>query len=820
MFNEQTTDILDVLPYFSFEDDSAVMKDGRIAIACSFEGVQEESWSEKDYQLAGKTFESALKKLSPGTCITKTDIHYPSEKEEIEEEGTTYLDKKEREYFKNSIKLKGKSYMFFTFLPGSVKKSTALNNTFTAENVSNKNLKTKDLNKLRELANKEFEEFHTILEGIENISLKRLTEEEFELLAYQFLNLDFDQEAFELYNEIDNSNPNQMVLGNKMVKNITLKGQAEEIEFANLKSYTENGKIPKSWIFPLTHELRVPHITTQTMQILVKEKALSGFDKEVEIVGGLINLIPRLANLAPRNGQIVDFLEEIRLREVGLVNFGLQVTLFSENLEEHKKSINLTKNAFNKINHSTYILESFDNTTLFFACLPGNASDMYRTILMPMDVAAAHFNLTQEFRGDQTGVSYLNRHGTPIRFEYDHRLVDKKNELVIGPTRSGKSFSIGHRILDYYLNGNITLIIDKGGTYKNLINNLDGRYLENSEENPIRINPLLLDKDDNGYILSKDDMIYLKTFFMIIWKNREKGEIASNAEDAALMWIIEEYYKKVNLELQSNPDLLPKLKHFYDWYKGFIVERKEKNDENFVEFENDFDFINFLNVLKPFAHGNYAKIFDVEDNKLLSDEKLICFDLGNLDKDPFIFRIMTTVIIQLILNYIKRFPDKKKWIPIDEAWSLFTGEMGDFIAYMFRTILKANGKSTVITQGAEDFAKCPIGHILVDNAGILTILNHAGQDYDKLQDILSLTDHEINLIKSIRMMKGREQFVRHQELRSTVLLLEACPHEYAILTSQPDERNHLVALKEKYGNIWRATDEWVKDFEAGAIRKN
>lgn len=813
---EKTTDITEHLPYFSYESDMMILKDGRVVVGCSIDGIIEETWSAKDYEVFSKLLESGLKKLSAGTCITKTDIYYPNKKKVSS--ASTFIEKKAEEYFKNRNNLSHQSYMYLTFLPGSISKATALSNTFTSENDSNANLNTKELNKLKKLAEKEFDEFQNILSGEENLKITRLDDYQLELLAYQYFNLDFEQKDFQLYCEIDNTSSSQLSVGNKLVNNITLKGQATNIEYSNLKSYTEKGKIPKSFIYPLTHELGVPHILTQTMQILVKEEALSGFDKEVEIVGGMMGIIPRLQKLSPRNDQITEFLEEIRLREVGLVNFGLQVSIFSETPQEQKKNIDITKSAFNKINHSTYTIESFDNANLFFAAAPGNASEIYKSILMPMDVAIAHYNFTKEFKGDDTGVTYCNRHGALIKFNYDHVAVDKKNENVVGPTRSGKSFTVGHRIIDFIEKNGIVIILDKGGTYKNLIQNLGGKYFENSDKNPIRINPLLIQKTDGEYQLSKDNMIYLKTFFMMIWKNKDRGEKPTNAEESGLMWVISSYYKAVNNELKTDSNLIPRIPHFFDWYKEFLENSREEKE--FVEYSSDFDFTNFLNVLKPFAHGIYAETFDVVDNKLLTDEKLICFDLAGLEKDPFMFRIMSTVIIQLIMDYIKLYPKVKKWIPIDEAWSLFSGDMGDFIAYMFRTILKANGKSTVITQSASDFEKCEIGQILIDNAGILTILNHAGQDYEKLQDVFSLTSHELDLVKSIRKMKGREHFIRHQDLRSQVVNLEAHPHEYAILTSQPDERNHLLDLIDKYGTIQRATDEWVKDFNAGAIIKN
>ena len=66
-------------------------------------------------------------------------------------------------------------------------------------------------------------------------------------------------------------------------------------------------------------------------------------------------------------------------------------------------------------------------------------------------------------------------------------------------------------------------------------------------------------------------------------------------------------------------------------------------------------------------------------------------------------------------------------------------------------------------------------------------------------------------ISSIRVNKQfRELFIK-QGVNSTIFLLEVPPAEHAVLTSNPVERNHLIALKKEYGNLEGAIKQWEED---------
>jgi len=65
-----------LLPVLSFEKDLMVMKNGRVAIGFSFDGVEMEQWSANDYHNAGQIFDASLKSLPKNSIVQKIDIYY------------------------------------------------------------------------------------------------------------------------------------------------------------------------------------------------------------------------------------------------------------------------------------------------------------------------------------------------------------------------------------------------------------------------------------------------------------------------------------------------------------------------------------------------------------------------------------------------------------------------------------------------------------------------------------------------------------------------------------------------------------------------
>jgi hypothetical protein len=382
--------------------------------------------------------------------------------------------------------------------------------------------------------------------------------------------------------------------------------------------------------------------------------------------------------------------------------------------------------------------------------------------------------------------------------------------------------SEGAFILQAHQRGDMMVIFDKGGSYRNLFSSIGepvAKYLEHTEANPFRLNPFFapfkeLPDGTRKYLLSPDKVTILRTFIGLLSKDKEKNEQFTTAESAITMRLIPLYY-----EYAGRQPGVPTLKKFTDWLREQWVTILSETEKR------EFDVERLLIVLHPYTEGVYGAILNNEEEIDLAHYKLLCFDLENIQKDKTLYPIVTMLLVELVMQHIAKFPTIYKQIKFDEAWSFFVGDMEDFIEYAFRTVRKHNGRITIITQSVADIKNSGVGEMMLNNAHIISLLNHSGQDLNLVQEVLKLDDREIAQIASMRMsMKtwdgrrgGREVFIKRKNVDSRVYGVEVPMLVAPILTSEPNERNHFNKLKGKY-EFNRAVLEWVKDKEAGVIK--
>ena len=231
-----------------------------------------------------------------------------------------------------------------------------------------------------------------------------------------------------------------------------------------------------------------------------------------------------------------------------------------------------------------------------------------------------------------------------------------------------------------------------------------------------------------------------------------------------------------------------------------------------------FPFDGFCLVMEIFTTGKYKELLNSDDTIDISDYKMVCFDLARIKDDMLLYPIITLLLIELTMDVIRKYPDDKKHIIMDEAWSMLTDEMGGFVQYMFRTIRKCNGGMTIVTQSVIEL-DTEIGRIIKNTSETKIILNHTNESaIIEVGKAFGFTQNEIKKIASIRVNKECREFFMKQGTNSYVLVLEAPLAEQAMLTSNPVERNHLNRLKEFYNHVTSyAIDQWVEDYKSGKI---
>lgn len=813
-----------MLPYLGYEDEAMILKDGRICFFYEVDGVEYEGWKEEDYQAMVDLLEASLREMPLGTTLTKTDIYFRKQNQ-LKPINQSYIEAKRVEHFNKRKSLEHQSYIVLSFAHEKAQKPTP-NSTILAR--KGKNLPAILLKGIQERiikAKAKASEFYSLMNEMHGVTFRKMPLEEIKLSICRYLDLDFEKEQIDVSSEIEKKH-NYLQVGNQIVSAVSLYGQGETLMPFTERRYNDKGFI-NPYATSIHFPLQVPHIVTTTLTTVDMEKTLKPFKTEVLINKQLSGNSPLTRGSNDRALMVEQSIDEVRRRKDGFVELSVNILLFSDNYEEMQQSIEKTQQAIKSIYQAKYLKESWDIANIFFSSLPGNGWETVRTLMMPTKNALPYSHFQKPYISDDSGELLTDRFGRPTRVDLNRSDLTSKNRLIVGPTGSGKSFTEGVFISTAHERGEIQVIIDKGGSYKNLIKSLDGQYFEHKADSPMRFNPFATEMDPDGlYILSPDKKIVLVTFIKLLWKSTEHQEYLTKAENSLLLIWLEAYYDHLNEQkkVAANDEKIPvpTLRGFVYFIKTFHETKIKEKDAEYLRQKEFFNVNHFHTVMHPFIEGNYAEIFNAEDVLELSNYPLICFDLEGVQQDKTLYPIITMLVIELVFTHIAKFPDNLKHVILDEAWSFFTGEMAEFIALMYRTIRKNNGTATIITQSAQDILDSELANALIQNTQIYIILDHKGKSTEPLRKI-GLEDFHIRKIESIRkhwfidpkngIKGGRELFIKREDKSYNIYAIEVPIEQYVLLTSHPPERNHFNKLQKKYP-LSRAIEEWKRDKEA------
>ena len=230
-------------------------------------------------------------------------------------------------------------------------------------------------------------------------------------------------------------------------------------------------------------------------------------------------------------------------------------------------------------------------------------------------------------------------------------------------------------------------------------------------------------------------------------------------ERSVLNELILHYYLEYNEKIKkdSSLTLLPSISGFYEYIIDYMDSHSE--DLEYKKQSGSFNFNEFLLCLKPFAVGQYKEVLNSDEYEDLAAHKLICFDMKKIKTNPILYPVVGMLITELAADQLARYPKINKWIYMDEAWSMLSDTMTDFIELMYRTIRKNNGSMCIITQGINEMMTSPIGKAIKINAATKIILRHTDtEEAGILSKEFAFTQHEKEKILSLSTAYSQRNF--------------------------------------------------------------
>jgi len=169
-----------------------------------------------------------------------------------------------------------------------------------------------------------------------------------------------------------------------------------------------------------------------------------------------------------------------------------------------------------------------------------------------------------------------------------------------------------------------------------------------------------------------------------------------------------------------------------------------------------------------------------------------------------------------ITNFVSQadMKPKRKFLLIDEAWSLLKlKNTAEFITNSFKTYRKYHCSTVAITQEIVDLMGNACGIAIQANAANKVFLKQEPNVIDSLKTFASLTEIEIELLKSVETQKGKfsEALVISDSSRGVIRLVPD-PLLYWLATSDAKENDYLENMIQKFeGRYLEALKECAKE---------
>jgi hypothetical protein len=450
-----------------------------------------------------------------------------------------------------------------------------------------------------------------------------------------------------------------------------------------------------------------------------------------------------------------------------------------------------------RMNGASGLTEDIAQRRIFLSSLPGLAGDDKREIDLLSCHAADLLPLEMPWTG--TPRSPLMLIETPYRqlipfSPFDPDLSDA-NMLVAAASGHGKSMMTGQMLLQAARQDTRVSIIERGDSYRNLVEYMGGQMITMALDSEQTLNPWDLESGEREP--SREQVAFLKglTRHML-------GDIeASDLLDNVLVDAIERTYRRAAMRpgntIPTFGDLRDELQYYQD------ADRNER-----VMEEARLAAFKLRNWVSP--GGVYENLFD-RQTTLKLDSPWIYFNVEKLKDDPRLESAMSLLIAWATTKRASGKSSHKSITVLEECWMLLESPfLADLVVQLYRTARKRNGAVWGVSQAIEDFtgttqAPNTFGAAILKNTTIKIIGRQTGS-LDVLREFLHLNETTLNEIKNLgHTQKGRKSdfiVVIGEKAETThTLRVVLSPIEYWIMTTYPRERWYRAWWMKKHSEL-------------------
>jgi type IV secretory pathway VirB4 component len=459
-------------------------------------------------------------------------------------------------------------------------------------------------------------------------------------------------------------------------------------------------------------------------------------------------------------------------------------------LEEAERKIDSRRQqllyAIARMNGAKAVAETLAKKRLYFSSLPAMGEADKRDQDLLTSNAADLLPVETPWRGTLRSPLILLE--TPYRqlipfSPFDPGLSDA-NMLVMAKTGGGKTVMVQQFLLMAARDNPLISIIERGDSYRPLVELMGGRMITMSLDTDQTINPWDLPEGEREP--SKDQVAFLKnlTRHMLGEGGAEDTELLDNLITEAILCTYKRAGIRPSCPIPTFSDLRDELSQWRD---------EEKNQR--VMDEAHLAAIKLRSWCGE--KGVYAKLFD-RPTTISLDNPWLFFNVEQLSDDRRLETAMSLLIAHATSQRASGKAGRRSITVLDECWFLLDSPvLAPEVVQLFRTARKRNASVWGMSQTAEDFVGTELnprvhGAGIVKNATTKIIGQQPG-DVTALREHLHLNETALNQIKHFSApLKGKRSdalIVIGEKADTThTIRMSPTPVDYWIMTTYARER--------------------------------
>lgn len=811
-------DIIEFIPIQNIDDDGIIYgENAEITVGVKLMLPEVYLLSEKEINELQQDWVSLMKSLPEGTKIQKQDFYYVKEYRN-EKDFNYLLDKKNTEHYLGRPVLNSYSLVYFTFpKETNGKKVDVLTRRFKTPVRGNLG----GIEKRVEEVNKTMQGIIQRINGFKGYKAKRMDGKEVLNEIYKYITQKYDEEiSVEKLPEIEVTKEGYLKVGQRLLGVISLMEEGGFVEPAinpktspgeNYKegvSYQNKIKSKTGYAFPIHGGLPVKHCVNTIINIIGNETLINELRSEKNSLNFLATFYePARIKQRVIEGFIQDVLEQ------GFTGSSMTVNVIvdAKDINELDEKCNAVETAFLNMNQSKGYRESYELGGIYFESIPGHSIRGKREIRNVTAQAACYINNEGMYVDDNDGVVFLDRYGKPVVVElWNSKYTNNRNKLIFGPSGSGKSYFINGLVSQTYMKGNHVIILEIGRSTKRNCELHNGLYFDTGNRDNLRFNIFKCETDSLGrYVYrnledkeEQDDKVnFITTVITAIWKGNKE---VSNLEKELVKKSIVRYYEHVNRSESKEINV----KGYYKYLDTFKKEMTPRELQI-------LDIEGLKIMLEKYVSGPYQEVLNGEKEIDIENDRFIVFEMEGVQNDPELFTVVSVIIIEMVLQKIKKLKGVRKSLVIDEALNFLQDpKMGDFIGYLYRTIRKKEGEVYIAAQNVKflDGIAPVVRDSIIINSDTKILLDHstAKSTYSDLRRILSLNEEQIELLDSLVSGEGFREFLIVLGNRTGIYRMEVSKFADAVFTSKESETREIEKLFEETGSLTTAINLYVE----------